>query len=80
MRTSTKFDKYPKFIIGKNLDASRWFIIHTQYPKFIGEFIDNSMQPDFLDDISGLSAEECARIMREAGDAFAEYINNAEED
>ena len=83
----TKFDRW---LIAENIDGSRQYIIHTQKPRFVGEILDNELNGndvtefDWFDDpfefYSGKSADDMAaaiaKLMRQAGDAIAEYDRN----
>lgn len=73
MRLTTIFEqKFPKFLIGDSAD--RTFVMHLHFPQFVGEVIEGqvgvTITPTFIDDPNGLSGEELARLMREAGDFY----------
>lgn len=73
---SLKFDKW---IIGSGLDMGAEYIVHTEYPRFIGmvqfaeEMVPSGItEITFMDDVRP-DAMEIARLMRQAGDAAATY-------
>lgn len=78
-------DRLDEWLIGENLDGDRQYIVHTQYPRFVGEIIDNDAGGndvtsfDWLDE-PPLDATIMARLMREAGEAIAEYDRRLAED
>lgn len=74
----TKFDRW---LIAENIDGSRQYIIHTQKPRFIGEIMDNEIGGNDVTDFIWLDeppkdVQFLALLMREAGDAIAEYDKN----
>jgi hypothetical protein len=70
--------KFDKWLIAENRDGSRRYIIHTQRPRFIGEIVDNDLggsdvtEFEIIDEMP-LDAAAVAALMREAGEAIAEY-------
>ena len=75
------YAKFDKWLIAENLDGSRQYIVHTQTPRFIGEILDNELGGNDVSDFEWLdepplNAQILARLMREAGEAIAEYDAN----
>lgn len=80
----------PKFLYAEDLDGDREFVIHNHWPRFIMEFVDGHGTPQFQDPEAEIIALEqkagrepaalVSRLMREAGDFFAEYHRRLEED
>ena len=73
--------KIPKFLYAK--ESERHFVIHTQFPKFIGEFIKQpdgsyTMEPELIDNPSVKSGDEktFAKLMREAGDFISQKLKS----
>ena len=79
----------PKFLYAEDLDGDREFVIHNHWPRFIMEFVDGAGTPHFYDpEAEIISLEQkagrepthlIARLMREAGDFFAEYHRRLEQ-
>jgi len=71
-------DRLDEWLIAENVDGSRQFILHSQYPRFVGEIVDNDRggsdvtEFEWMDE-PPLDATIMARLMREAGEAIAEY-------
>ena len=74
---------WPKWLIAEDVDCTRWFMIHTEYPRFIAEIFDDEEtggniigfpkgEVDFIDNPPTI-APELASLMREAGDALVKY-------
>jgi hypothetical protein len=73
----------PKFLYAEDLAGDREFVIHNHWPRFIMEFVDGRGTPHFHDPEPEIIALEqragrepsllISRLMREAGDFFAEY-------
>jgi hypothetical protein len=78
-------DRLDEWLLAENLDGSRQYVVHTQYPRFVGEIIDtdvggsNVLDFEWLDE-PPLDATIMARLMREAGEAIAEYDRRLDED
>jgi len=84
--------KLPKWLIAEDVECSRWFIVHTEFPRFIGEIFDDEETGGniigfpkgkivMIDNvpIDESAGPKIARLMREAGDALQKYdaINEA---
>ena len=79
----------PKFLYAEDLDGDREFVIHNHWPRFTMEFTDGHGTPQFQDpEAEIISLEQkagreptrlIARLMREAGDFFAEYHRRLEQ-
>ena len=69
---------WPQFIIGGT--ESRDFVVHLHHPRFIGEVCENidlsqSIKPTFIDSVDSVDAPTMARLMREAGDYYAQELS-----
>jgi len=66
------------WVFGENLFGDREYIIHNKYPRFIGRIEDNEeggadvIDIEFFDKVKS-DPLELAKLMRQAGDAVAEY-------
>lgn len=81
----------PKFLIAEDVACEKWFIVHTEFPRFIGEIFDNDDGTQTIGFpkgeivmIDNYPADEnagskLAKLMRQAGDALVEYDRNNEE-
>jgi hypothetical protein len=71
-------NNFPKFLYAK--EEGRHFVIHTGFPRFIGEAIKKEsfydMHPELIDDFPVKAGDEMvmASLMREAGDFLATKI------
>lgn len=79
---SLNFDKW---IIGDGTETGREYLIHTEYPRFIGIIDLFSTDHNNLKDITFLDelrpdASKIATLMREAGEAIAQYYADLEEE
>lgn len=80
MRTATAFEqKFPRFLIADSAD-DRTFVIHLHHPRFVGEVVEHyaigvKIEPEFIDAPDDLSAPDMAKLMREAGDFYANEID-----
>ncbi|OHD24592.1 MAG: hypothetical protein A2Y38_01330 [Spirochaetes bacterium GWB1_59_5] len=78
-------EQLPKFLIADDGESERDFVIHTQYPAFIMEFIGHRGTPVFVDDEKEFiqrelyagrePAQTLARLLREAGEFFQNALN-----
>ena len=71
----------PKFLFCENLDGSRYFVFHTEKPKFLVEFIETGEGYEQSEGVTFFdkppeNASQIARLMREAGDFLVEYDTN----
>ena len=79
----------PKFLYAEDLEGDREFVIHNHWPRFTMEFVDGRGTPQFHDPEAEIIALEqkagreptvlISRLMREAGDFFAEYHRRLED-
>ncbi len=79
----------PKFLYAEDLEGDREFVIHNHWPRFTMEFVGRQGTPHFHDPESEIIALEqkagrepaalVSRLMREAGDFFAEYHRRLED-
>jgi hypothetical protein len=79
----------PKFLYAEDLEGDREFVIHNHWPRFTMEFVDGRGAPHFHDPEAEIIALEqkagreptvlISRLMREAGDFFAEYHRRLED-
>lgn len=69
-------------MFAENMDGQRFFVVHTQVPRFIAEFCEGSdgytgEVIQWIDhpreETAGDLASTVARLMREAGEALHEY-------
>ena len=71
----------PKFLIGDNSDyPDDIFIIHTEYPQFIINLVDDEIE--WMDDIQGDEAElanEIAELIELASDFYDQEIKRYKE-
>jgi len=73
-----------EWLIAESVSGKRQFLVHTLVPRFIGEIIDNDeggndiVNPHFID-APPVDAAYLARLMREGGEALAEYDRILEE-
>lgn len=81
MRTTTEWErKFPKFLIADSADE-RTFVIHLHPPRFVAEVIEHGVMgvpeltTEWIDSPSGLSAQDGAQLMREAGDFYSSEID-----
>jgi len=75
MRSTTDFDRLPKFLIADD-GSDRFFVVHCHAPRFIMEFTDDEDAiPVWIDDPANLSDEAGDRLMEEAGDFFVAQID-----
>jgi hypothetical protein len=81
-----KKSKLPKWLIAEDVQCTRWFIVHTEFPRFVGEIFDNEEvggniigfpkgEVVMIDSypIDRRTAPAIAKLMREAGDALLKY-------
>lgn len=65
------------WLVAEGTDSGRWFVIHTQQPRFvmeIGDADDGGYQSgDVMLIDECLDASMLASLAREAGEVFAEY-------
>lgn len=77
---------YDKWIIGSGLDSGSDYIMHAEYPRFIGMVkLAEPMVPSGITEITFIDdarpdAMEIARLMRQAGDAAASYYATMREE
>jgi hypothetical protein len=87
MSTETTAPNIPKFLYGEDALGEREFVIHLERPRFIVEFEnDQSKEVIFLDPVDPYidalikggqePAMAIARLMRQAGDFYVEYLRN----
>ena len=78
-----KRSKLSKWLIAEDVNCTRWFIVHTQFPRFIGEIFDDEEtggniigspkgKIELIDEPLFITAT-LANLMREAGDALLKY-------
>lgn len=66
-----------EWLVAKGTESGRWYVVHTQYPKFLMEICDcddggyESGHTDLYDECLDVSL--LARLAREAGEVFARY-------
>ncbi len=70
--------KFDEWLIAENIDGSRQYIIHTLTPRFIGEILDTANGGNEVKELEWIDpppqdVSEAARLMRQTGDAIAEY-------
>lgn len=82
----------PKFLFADDGDYTgdgpREFVIHNHWPRFIMEFAEGTGTPHFYDPEAEIIAAELkagrepasliARLMREAGDFYSNYLKDEE--
>lgn len=86
MVTKTKKSTLPKWLIAEDVECTREFMVHTEFPRFIGEIFDDEETGgsiigfpkgdiEFIDNVNidDKSPAKLAKLMREAGDALAMY-------
>jgi hypothetical protein len=82
-RTLPEFADLPKFLFadgGGDVYARRHFVIHCHYPRFIMEFKKGRGTPRWIDqpifdpDL-GEPANQCARLLRQAGEFFGTELD-----
>lgn len=80
---SLNFDKW---IVGENVSMNREYVVHTEYPRFIAEIIHHSeknfsdlREVTFIDELRPI-APDIAKLMREAGEAIADYYERLEDE
>ena len=64
------------WLIAEGLDSGRWYVIHTQNPRFILEMTDTGFgyeSGDFILIDECFDADVMARFAREAGEAMSRY-------
>ena len=72
------------WLIAEGSDSGRWFVVHTQQPRFILEMTDTndggyeSGETMMIDKC--LDASRLASLARQAGEVFVEYDRNLPED
>ena len=73
-----------KWLIAEGSDSDRWYVVHTQFPRFIMEMQDSdecgyeSGHCEIFDEC--LDASLLAKLAREAGEVFAEYDRKSDDD
>lgn len=86
MVAKAKKSTLPKWLIAEDVKCTRWFIVHTEFPRFIGEIFDDEEtggniiglpkgKIEFIDNVP-IGEEthiKLARLMREAGEALSDY-------
>jgi hypothetical protein len=78
------YSQIDKWLIGEGTDTGRWYVVHTQFPRFVIEMCDRdgggyeSGPVEMLDECLDVSL--LARLAREAGELFAEYDKQGELD
>ena len=66
-----------EWLVAEGTQSGRWFVVHTQRPRFIMEFCDTdddgyeSGHTEFYDEC--LDAALLAKLARQAGDVFVDY-------
>ena len=85
MVSPLKKTELPKWLIAEDVSCARWFIVHTEFPRFIGEIFDDEEGGNVIGLPKGevilidqypadeSAAVELARLMREAGEALNLY-------
>ena len=86
MVMKAKKSTLPKWLIAEEVNCTRWFMVHTEFPRFIGEIFDDEEtggniiglpkgEIEFIDNIpiGEKTHIKLARLMREAGEALIEY-------
>lgn len=76
----------PKWLIAEDVRCERWFIMHTEWPRFVGEIFEDEEtgvetigfpegEIEFVDQVNfgQKTAQKMARLMREAGEALELY-------
>lgn len=81
----------PKWLIAEDVACEKWFIVHTEFTRFIGEIFDNADGTQTIGFPKGKivmidnypvdenADKKLAKLMRQAGDALIEYDRNNEE-
>ena len=86
MVAEAKKSTLPKWLIAEDVNCTRWFIVHTEFPRFIGEIFDDDEtggniiglpkgKIEMIDQypISESAGPKLAKLMREAGEALIKY-------
>jgi hypothetical protein len=85
MVSKPKNTHLPKWLIAEDVACEKWFIIHTEFPRFIGEIIENDDgsqtigfpkgEIEMIDNYPAdeKAAQKLAPLMRQAGEALTEY-------
>lgn len=83
MICKAKPNRLPKWLIAEDVNCTRWFIVHTQFPRFIAEIFDDEETGGSiigfpkgevkLIDKPVPDAQKLARLMRQAGEALNDY-------
>ena len=75
--------KLPIFLFAENLTGSRYFVFHTQKPRFLAEFTEDEdgTESAWDQDITWIDeppadAALIAKLMRKAGDFLNDYDKN----
>lgn len=76
------YDIKYRWLISESIDGSREYIVHTQWPRFIGlvEDDDGGVVINKIQWLDEPHHGEAARLMREAGEAWAEYYRKLDAD
>ena len=93
MVAKSKKTNIPKWLIAEDVECSRWFIVHTQFPRFVAEIFDDEEtggniigfpkgEVVMIDQypVDESAASSLAKLMREAGEALTRYDQNNEAD
>lgn len=73
-----------EWLVAEGTDSGRWYVVHTQYPRFLMEISDSqdggydSGQVNLYDVC--LDSSFLARLARQAGEVFARYNQDLSED
>ena len=71
-----------EWLVAEGTVSNRWYVVHTLYPRFVIEMCDcddggyESGQFEFYDEC--LDASLLARLSREAGVVFSQYVKDLE--
>ena len=73
-----------EWLVAEGTSSDRWYVVHTTYPRFILEMLDESDgsytsgQTMLIDEC--LDASVLARFARLAGEVFGDYDRNLDQD
>ena len=73
--------KFDRWLIAESIDSERQYIVHTHTPRFVAEILYDAEGGNYIDDFDFIDEppadpQYLAQVMREAGQALAEYDNN----